>query len=226
MLWGCSDNETDFEEIEGSGLTYSEFFKTYDGLGERKNIKYHKPVTIEETMSLVPDSIKKAINTINTDRLPFEVDKETAYLVTSEKEKGKIKNQVQFSYLNISEYELVEEFFIISITEAELNPLEEYTISNDFDTVGNELIKEFLIEDVPIYQQIITTDSALLYRYYDYDEVENSVNTVGTTANEIYTYYNGYVYHIGYLVDREKNNEEMHEKMLRLTREYILGNSL
>ena len=226
MLWGCSDNETDFEEIKGFGLTYSEFFKTYDGLGERKNITYYKPVTIDETMSLVPDSIKKAINTINTDSLPFEVDKETAYLVTSEKEKGKIKNQVQFSYLNISEYELVEEFFIISITEAELNPLEEYTISNDFDTVGNELIKEFLIEDVPIYQQIITTDSALLYRYYDYDEVENSVITVGTTANEIYAYYNGYVYHIGYLVDREKNNEEMHENMLRLTREYILGNSL
>ena len=96
-----------------------------------------------------------------------------------------------------------------SSTEAELNPLEKYTNSDEFDTVGNELKKEFLKEDVPIYQQVITTDSALLYSYYDYDEAENSVITVGTTANEMYTYYNGYVYHIGYLIDREKNNEEM-----------------
>ena len=65
-----------------------------------------------ETMSLVPDSIKKAINTINTDSLPFEVDKETAYLVTSEKEKGKIKNKDHLRYLNISSADQVEEFFI------------------------------------------------------------------------------------------------------------------
>ncbi|HWI48368.1 MAG TPA: hypothetical protein VNU45_09130, partial [Rummeliibacillus sp.] len=218
-------NKTDFEEVKGVGLTYSEYFKTYDGLDERQNIKYYKPVPIDEVESSLSEQVKKAINTIDSNRLPFTVDDEKAYLITSKDENGKIKSQVQLSYLSKPEYDEVDDFFIISVTEVDENPLKRYDISDKYDSVGNELKEEILTEDLPIYQQVITTDSALLYTYYDYDETKNSIVTVGTAANEFYAYYNGYIYHIGYLIDKEKNNEEMQDKMLHLTREYILGNS-
>ena len=70
------------------------------------------------------------------------------------------------------------------------------------DTVGNELKKAELLTGVPVYQQI---------------------RIVGTQANEFYAYYDGYIYHIGYSIDREKNDSDMQEKMLNLVREYILA---
>src|SRR5690606_27751736 len=105
-------------------------------------------------------------------------------------------------------------------------PLEGHEISDKMDWVGNELKKQHLTGDLPIYQQVLTTNSALLYRYYEYDEADNKITVIGTAANEFYAYYDGYIYHVGYLIDREKNDEKMQEKMLQLTREYILGSSL
>ncbi|MBM7607498.1 hypothetical protein JOD29_000735 [Lysinibacillus composti] len=156
--------------------------------------------------------------------MPFEVDEEKAYLVTFEDEEGEVKNQVQLSYLSKSEYDKVDNFFIISVTEVNENPLEGYILSDEYDTVGNKLKKEMLTEDLPIFQQVITTNSALLYRYYEYDEAKDQVGVVGTSANEIYSYYNGYVYHIGYNIDRKKNTDKVQEEMLKITRDYILGN--
>lgn len=226
ILLGCSFDKEGFEKVKGDGLTYSEYFKMYDGLDERENIKYYKPVVSDETESTLPEHVKTAINTIDSERLPFTVADEKAYLITFEDKNGKTKSQVQLSYLSKSDDGQVEDFFIISATDVDENPLKNYDISDKYDSVGNELKKEILTEDLPIYQQVITTDSALLYTYYDYDEKKNSIVTVGTAANEFYAYYNGYVYHIGYLIDKEKNTVEMQEKMLQLAREYILGNSL
>lgn len=224
VLMGCSFNEIDLQEVKGDGLTYSEYFNSYDGLDERRNIKYYKPVSFNDVRSLLPDQVKKDLNTIDSDRLPFSVDDEKAYLITSKDKNGKMINQVQMSYLGQSEYDDVDEFLIISITEVDENPLKGYNISDKYDSVGNKLKKEMLTEDLSIYQQVITTDRAMLYRYYDYDEAKNSIGTVGTAANEMYAYYNGYIYHLGYLIDEEKNNEEIQEKMLNVAREYILGN--
>ncbi|MCG3087707.1 hypothetical protein [Sporosarcina cyprini] len=100
--------------------------------------------------------------------------------------------------------------------------MEGVTINDNRDTVGNELKKVELLKGVPMYQQILTTNSALLYRYYDLDETENQIRVVGTQANEFYAYYDGYIYHIGYSIDREKNDSDMQEKMLNLVREYML----
>lgn len=222
LLLGCSNNETNLEEVKGVGLTYSEYFKNLDELDRRDNIKYYKPLPIDEIELLpLPEQVKKSVNAIVSDRLPFKVDEEKAYLVTSENENGEVMNQMQLSY-----HGNVDDFFIISVTEVDGNPLEGYNVSDEYDSVGNELKKEVLAEGVPIYQQVITTNGALLYSYYDYDKTENRVNTVGTTANEFYAYYNGYVYHIGYLIDRKKNDKKMQENMLQLTRDYILRNSL
>ncbi|HHW36266.1 MAG TPA: hypothetical protein GXX18_03090 [Bacillales bacterium] len=222
LLFGCSNNEPDLEEVNGVGLTYSEFFKPYDRLDERKNIKYYKPLPIDEIESSFQEQVKMAVNKIDSERLPFKVEEEKAYLITSKNEDGKARNQIQLSYLNKSEYDRIDDFFIISVTEADKNPLEEINISNEYDSVGNKLKKEILTGDIPIYRQVITTDSALLYSYYDYDETENRISTVGTAANEIYAYNNGYIYHIGYLIDKEKNNEKIQEDMFQLAREYIL----
>ncbi|GAA0308787.1 transposase-like protein [Gracilibacillus halotolerans] len=225
VLLGCSFNKTDFVQVKGDSITYSEYFKTYDGLDARENIKYYKPISIDKVESSLPEPINNAITTFDSNRLPFTIDDEKAYLITSTDEDGNTKNQVQLSYFSRSEYDEVDDFFIVSITEVDENPLVD-DILDKYDTVGNAFKKEFLIEDLPIYQQVITTNSALLYKYYDYDETRNSIVTVGTAANEFYTYYNGYIYHVGYLIDKEKNNEEMQERMLHLTRDYILGNSM
>jgi len=40
-------------------------------------------------------------------------------------------------------------------------------------------------------------------------------------ANEFYSYYNGYVYHIGYQLDGDP--QEVQEKMAILARDFILG---
>lgn len=220
LLSACSNNG--FEKASGSNITYSEYFKDYDGLDKREKVTFYQPVPIDDMIGMLPKSVSKGINRINPEHLPFEVEEEKAFLVTSEDEK--VKHQVQLSYINKSEYDQVKDFFIVSITEAEENPFKNNSVTDKVDYVGNELRKEILTGDTPIYQQIITTNGGLVYSYYDFDEDKKQVITVGTIANEIYAYYNGYIYHIGYFVG-EKNSEELHEAMLQLAREFILGTS-
>ena len=221
ILLGCSTDKSELVIVKGTDLTYSEYFKTYDGLDERKNVTYYKPFLINEAESSLPDQVKNTMNKVDPDRLPFKVDEEKAYLVTSKDKDGKVKNQVQLSYLSKDEYEQTDDFFIISVTEADKSPLELYDLKVEVDSVGNKFKKEQLTENLPIYQQVLTTDSALLYRYYD--ENEKGIATVATAANEFYTYFDEHIYHIGYLIDNEKNDEEVQQKMLQLVREYIIA---
>ena len=226
LLVGCSVNQMNLEKVKGDNLTFSEYFHAYDGQDERKNIKFYKPLSMNEVQSSsLPDEIKKVIHPVKLDSLPFKVNEEKVYFVTSKSKEGKGISQVQVSYLGNNEYGNTDEFFIISVTESDRNPLEGHDTSDEVDSVGNKLKKESLTGDLSIYQQVITTNGALLYRYYNYDEVDKKIEVVGTSANEFYAYYNGNIYHIGYLIDREKNDEEMQEKMLQLAREYILGSS-
>lgn len=223
---GCASQENSLEKVKGVDVTYNEYFKPFDQLDERKNIQFYKPIAIEEIRSSLDEQIWSAGNGIASDALPFEVDEEQAYLVTSKEEMGEVKNQVQLSYMGNSEYGDVDSFFIISVTEVGENPIKEYDFPEVVDSVGNELKKEILIDNVPIFQQVLTTDSALLYRYYKYNEAEKKVTVVGTAANEFYSYYDGFVYHIGYSIDREKNTAQVQEDMLNLTRKFILDNDL
>lgn len=221
ILLGCSIDKSKLVKVKGTSLTYSEYFKAYDDLDERKNVTYYKPFLINEAESSLPDQVRNTMNKLDPDKLPFKVDEAKAYLVTSKDKDGKVKNQIQLSYLSKDEYEQTDNFFIISVTESDENPLELYDKTDEFDTVGNKLKKEELTEGLPIYQQVLTTNGALLYKYYDEDG--KGIATVGTTANEFYAYYDGHIYHIGYLIDKEKNDEEMQEKMLQLVREYIIA---
>ncbi|MDV6377875.1 hypothetical protein ORD22_06315 [Sporosarcina sp. GW1-11] len=222
IVFGCSIDQSKLVKVKGTSLTYSEYFKPYDRLDERENVTFYKPFLLNKTGSSLPDQVKNTVHTIDHDKLPFTVDEVKAFLVTSKDRDGKIKDQVQLSYLGKDEYEQTSDFLILSITEADKNPLESYDGMDAYDSVGNTLIKQKLIGDLPIYQQVLTTDRALLYRYYD--ENEKGLTTVATAANEFYAYYDGHIYHIGYLIDKEKNDEAMKEKMLQLVREYILTN--
>ncbi|WP_404337654.1 hypothetical protein [Planococcus rifietoensis] len=160
---------------------------------------------------------------IDPDLLPFEVDGENAYVVTSEDRTGKVTHQVQLSYLGKSEEGIVDEFFIISVTEMDENPVENYEVVAATDSVGNKIGKQELSGNDFIFQQVLTTNSALLYRYYEYDEAEEKLNVVGTAANEFYSYHDGFVYHVGYLIDRERNTDQVQDDMLNFTRNIILG---
>ncbi|MBB4823684.1 hypothetical protein HNO89_000904 [Sporosarcina luteola] len=218
MLVGCSKQPN---VIKGEGLTFSQYFFPYDQLNERENITYYKVKAEDDVPSSLPLQIRKAVHSAGLDQLPFTVAEETAYLVTSKDKAGMQQNQVQLGYFKNTNTDIPDDFFIISVTESDRNPLETYSSLAELDSVGNRLIKKELTEGVPIYQQVITTDSALLYRYYKEDAKQMSI--VGTSANEFYTYYNGCIYHIGYSIDRSKNDEEMQEKMLQFVREFILN---
>lgn len=227
LLTGCANKKDDpiLEKVKGDRLTYSEYFKSVDELDKRKNITYYKPLPINEMMEIAPDSVKNAVHMIDSKTLPFEVNEQTAYLVTSKDEKGNVQNQVQFTYFHNNQYDHPEEFFILSVTEVDENPLDKYDFSKEqTDTVGNELREETLTYDIPIFHQVITTNGALVYGYYSYEEKEKRVSTVATAANELYAYYKGRLYHVGYLI-KDKNTREVQDDVLQLTRAFILGAS-
>ncbi|MEE3808631.1 sigma factor [Lysinibacillus fusiformis] len=67
----------------------------------------------------------------------------------------------------------------------------------------------------------MTPDRGFVYIYYNYDETDKRIFQMTTNANEFYTYYNGYVYHIGYQLDGDP--QEVQEKMATIVRAFILG---
>ena len=224
IMMGCTDKEANptLEKVKGDGLTYSEYFKSFDKLNTRENITYYQPLSIDEMLNVAPDSIKKALPSIDSKKLPFEVNEQTAYLVTSKDKKGNVQNQVQFTNAHNNEYNQTEAFYILTLTELDENPLDLYDFSRQqTEYAGNELRKEVLTDDVPIFHQVITTDGALAYRHYSFDKMEKCVGTVVTAANELYGYSNGYLYHVGYFLEN-KNSKEVQDKILQLTRSYIL----
>lgn len=223
---GCSSTTNGLEEVEGTGLTFSENFKSYDGLDEREHVEFFKPSGTEGLPPSILGEHELPEKEIDPDLMPFEVDKEHAYVVTSEDRAGKVTHQVQLSYLGKSEEGITDEFFIISVTGMEENPVENYEVAEATDSVGNRFEKQELSGDDFIFQQVLTTNSALLYRYYEYDEAEEKLNVVGTAANEFYSYHDGLVYHVGYLIDRRRNTEQVQDNMLNLTRAIILGKDL
>ena len=224
LLTGCNNKEIGFVEVHGDGMTYSEYFKSIDELDTRENITYYKPLSIAEFMTVAPDSLKNEIHPIDSEKLPFKPNEQSVFLVTSEDKKSNVQNQAQFTYLNSNEYELTEEFLVISVTNVEKNPLEKYNFPKEKqDTVGNELRREVLIDDTPIYHQVKTTNGSLVYTYYQYIKDKNTVATVATSANELYTFYNGRIFHAGYQLTKENNTEKSREEILQLFREFVLG---
>lgn len=224
LLIGCSPVDTSesiLTKVQGDGFTYSGLFKGVDELDNRKNGTYYKPVSMAEMMTAIPDTMRNAIHLIDSKKIPFDVDEEAAYLVTSQDDQGNVQHQVQFSYSSGS---LSDKFLIISVTEVEENPLTKHDFSTEkYDPLGNELRKEVLVDDIPIFHQVVTTNSGLVYRYYNLNEEKNIIHLVNTRAHELYAYYQGHVYHVGYAINESQAADDVHEQFLHITREWILG---
>jgi hypothetical protein len=210
-------------EVEGDGFAYSDYFKSVDKLNNRGNGTFYEPLTINRMIIAMPDAMKDGIHSFDKDRLPFVVTEESAFLNTATNEEGNVLNEIQLSYHNKSSNGFSNEFYNISVTNLAENPLEKYDFKQEeTDTFGNELRAEELTDSVPIFHLVRTNNKAHVYTYYIYNDAESRVGVAVTGANELYTYYNGYLYHVGYMIDEK--TEEAYEEILQLTRNFILGN--
>ncbi len=223
MSAGCSADAPNLAKTAGQGVAYSEYFHSYDGVKERKHLTYYKPVSVKEAKKTFPDQVKPVVHEVKASQLPFDIDEEDAYLITSKQKDGEIVHEAQVSFLGKDEYDDVENFLIISVAESKDNPLKAYQHTKDVDTVGNQIIEVPLADGLPIYQQVLTTDSAMLYTYYE--ENGEQIGKVATAANEFYAYYQGHIYHAGYMIDKEKNDAATQKQMLEIVRKYILDSA-
>src|SRR5690606_9085650 len=134
LLVGCTTDQTSLKKTKSDGLTFSEYFRAYDKLDERRDSKFYKPLILDEVQSSsLPVEMKKVIHPVDLKDLPFKVDEEKVYFVTSKSKEGKEINQVQISYLGKNQYGNIDRFFIISVTESNRNQLEAHDISEKVD---------------------------------------------------------------------------------------------
>ncbi|WP_277584250.1 hypothetical protein [Psychrobacillus antarcticus] len=195
-------------EIEGlGGATSSEMFGHYDDQANRE-LTYYRPVDLKEYASSFPIKLPET-------PMPFEQYDSTVIIVESDK-----GFETQFMFDKRDEYKAITEFIIISVSNTDMNPF----IGNDFtqlkeDGVGNPVQMESLTESIYLMHQIRTSPNALAYRYYNYDEMSNLISVNVTSANELYTYYKGNIYHIGYDVDQPI------DEVVAFVKEFILLNA-
>lgn len=218
VLAGCSDIPLNL--VKGNGVTSAGQFNHYDKLDERTKLRYYEPFSLRKNTAL-PEEIEALKVVVPTTKLPFHVDEEIGNLVAFKDHNGDRKYELQQSYVNYDDYGEISSFYTIAAIQSTDNPLKNVDIQTDKDLIGNELIQEMLPGDIPFFGQRLTTDSALIYTYYTYDKESNKVSTTATAANEFYTYKDGIIYHIGYLMDEEKSSENTYEQLAELTKEVI-----
>jgi hypothetical protein len=191
-----------FDQVDGDGAAYSELFKEFDHQNSRQ-LNYFKPVPLTEFINandaIIPDIIE-----------PFDQSNAEVLAVNDG-----MQTELQFSFRN------GEEFMVISVAKHFMNSLyPDFLEDLTEDAAGNRVEQESLDETTPLIHQIRTKNSAMTYRYFTFDDEKNKMNITQTTANELYTYYNGAIYHVGYNV--EGNPEEV----VSYVKEFILQNNL
>jgi len=212
-------------KVKGTDITYSQHFQIADHLNARKNLEFYHPLKGYEAMQEVAAAMGNAIHPIEPGKLPFKANIQEVYAVTSQMADGRLQTQLQFSYLQKSLEGNDQQFAIFSVTNVERNPLTSFYVNEDTsDLLGNKIKNEGMIGNSPLFHQIVPTEGgALAYHYYHFDVKNNKVSLASTTANELYTYHNGYVFHIAYLVN--SNEVAMQKKMIGLVKEFILGHN-
>jgi len=175
----------------------------------------------------VASAMGNTIHPIHPEKLPFKANVQEVYAVSSKMPDGRLQNQLQFTYLQKSLNGDDQQFAIFTVTNVDSNPLVNYDFMQDtVDLLGNRIKNEGLIGDSPLFHQIITPDNgSMSYFYYDFDITNKQVRPTSTVANELYTYYNGYVFHIGYQIENA-NQKDTQQKMIELVKEFIIGNDL
>lgn len=220
-LCGCESQE--FVKVQGSGVADSESYQPIREIF--KNNTYYKPVSIKEGLQQLPEAMAHNIHAVNSSDLPFKVDLEQAFIVTTkDNQTNEELYQLQLTYLTKNEYDLTgESFFIVNIAQLSKDPFSnivEKTITKDL--LGNQVKVESIDDNTSLYHTIITTNGAYTYHYYNYDAKDNSIGITGTAANEIVYYHHGLFYQIGYQVDASKNNKEVHDKMVQLAKQLLI----
>ncbi|QUG41179.1 hypothetical protein KD050_18115 [Psychrobacillus sp. INOP01] len=200
-----SENLIEVESL--GGATSSEMFRHYDDQADRE-LTYYRPISLEEYAALSPIKIPET-------SIQLKQYDSTVIVVESD-----IGFETQFMFDKRDEYKKITDFLVISVSNSDINPF----ILNDFtkiteDGVGNSVQMESLSESVYLMHQIRTTPSALVYRYYDYDEATDLISVNVTSANELYTYYKGNIYHIGY------DLKQPIDEVVAFVKEFILLNA-
>ncbi len=193
-----------FEQIGGDGVVTSEAFKEFDNHRNYVDLYYFKPVTLNHFTFA---------NDVTFPELPAPYQKNTGEVIAVN---DGMQTGLQFhfknkygNFLNIS----MSKYFMDNVHDENLE-------MDETDSFGNKLTRQSLTDDTLLYHLQQTTDSGYVFSYFHYNESTNKINVTATRANEFYTYYNGFIYQIGYTGD--VNTEEM----TNFVKQFILTNEM
>lgn len=193
-----------FEQIGGDGSVASEAFKKFDDHRNYGLRFYFKPVTLNHFTFA---------NDVKFPDLPAPFQKNTGEVIAVN---DGMQTELQFHFKNND-----GNFLNISMSKYFMNNVHDENLEMDgTDSFGNKLTRYSLTDDTLLYHLQQTTDSGYVFKYFHYNESTNKINVTATMANEFYTYYNGFIYQIGYTGD--VNTEEMTD----FVKQFILTNEM
>lgn len=209
-------------EVEGKATAYSNFLPLANYLSQAKYIQYYAPLQGLEAMQTVAASLEDVVHLTDPENLPFQPNIHEVYAISAKMEDGSKQTQFQFSYKEKSSTGVDLQFINFTVTNVKYNPLASYVKSKNMEeALGMKVSNIGLNFMNPLFYREMSPERGYLYTYYNYDETDKRIFQMTTRANEFYSYYNGYVYHIGYQLDGDP--QEVQEKMAILARDFILG---
>lgn len=209
-------------EVEGKDTAFSNFFPLANYLSQAKHIQYYSPLQGLEAMQSVATSLEDVVHLTDPENLPFQPNIQEVYALSAKMEDGSKQTQFQFSYKEKSSTGVDLQFINFTVTNVKYNPLASYVKSKNIEeTLGMKVSNIGLNFMNPLFYREMSPERGYVYTYYNYDETDKRIFQMTTRANEFYSYYNGYVYHIGYQL--EGDPQEVQEKMAILARDFILG---
>ncbi|MBX8944269.1 MULTISPECIES: hypothetical protein [Lysinibacillus] len=209
-------------EVEGKDTAFSNFLPLANYLSQAKDIQYYAPLQGLEAMQSVATSLEDVVHLTDPENLPFQPNIQEVYAISAKMEDGSQQTQFQFSYKEKSSTGVDLQFINFTVTNVKYNPLASYVKSKSMEeTLGMKVSNIGLNFMNPLFYREMSPEQGYVYTYYNYDETDKRIFQMTTRANEFYSYYNGYVYHIGYQLDG--NPQEVQEKMAILARDFILG---
>lgn len=193
-----------FQEVKGEGVTYNQSYMNYDQQHIR-TLRYYKEVPYSE----------------------FLQGNNVAGVVLPKPFKEKEGNVIAVNDGFLTELQLhfehEDEFINISMAKTYMSPIDYATLAeNPVDAYGTAIELERLNADATLVKKFLQGGGGLVYKYYAYDQANNRVHLVATTANEFYTILDGFIYYIGF----SQNSSLTKEQMTDFAKDFILNNEL
>lgn len=154
--------------------------------------KFYKPVSKVED-SKAGNTLLNKVNFSPLDgKNIFDYDENLLFIVEhTDDESGDVLQHMQLQYISKDRL-----FIVFSAYEVKNFDLD---LANQ-DMFGNQ-VNTYNLNDETVIQVLLTTNTALTYTYYTYNEKDSFVNLVNTAGNEIFTYKDGILYHVAYNID-------------------------